>query len=178
MADCISTTSFRFPKVAASFRATPMTVKFGAVMRNLASYIEAERDLEHCDSVDPSCDAWIRDAERARAHVLDAISALHAAPILRAEDMPLRRYAELTQMLIQSDSATQFCAIAALPARFYQLFHCSGPDLTAHRVNLLIAAFDQHLHALATLSDFTDFSATGEMVAPSVTADTMWATAA
>lgn len=139
----------------ASFRPTPVTLQFGTMMRDLYAYIEAERDLEHCDSWDLACEQWIRDAERARAHVLDAITALRAAPIRRREDLPLRRYAGLAQMLIESDSPAQVRDILALPDRFPDFFHCAGTSPVARRVNLMMASFQQHLHALATLEDVT-----------------------
>ncbi|WEJ79881.1 hypothetical protein EQ718_06045 [Paracoccus versutus] len=124
-------------------------------MRDLSAYIEAERDLEHCDSWDPACDAWIRDAERARVRVLDGISALRVAPTCRREDLPLKRSAELARMLIESDSPQQVRDILALPDRFPSFFRCAGDSPAARRVDLMIAAFQQHLRSLATLSDFT-----------------------
>jgi hypothetical protein len=139
----------------ASFRPTPVTIQFGAVLRDLSAYIEAERDLEHCDSWDPACDAWIRDAERARTRVLDGITALRVAPIRRREDLPLRRYADLAKMLIESDSPEQFRDILALPDRFPQVFRCAGTGPVARRVDLMVASFQQHLHALAALEDIT-----------------------
>ncbi|WP_323716416.1 hypothetical protein [Paracoccus aminovorans] len=139
----------------ASFRSTPVTLHFASVMRDFSAYIEAERDLEHCDSWDPACDAWIRDAERARTRVLDAIANLCAAPNQRREDLPLRRCADLAQMLIESDSPEQVRDILALPVRFPDFFRCAGTGLVAGRVDLMVAAFQQHLHALARLPDFT-----------------------
>ena len=139
----------------ASFRPTPVTTRFTTMMRDVAAYIEAERDLAHCDSWDPACDQWIRDAERARAHVLDAITALRAAPTQRREDLPLRRCADLAQMLIESDSPEQVRDILALPDRFPHAFRCAGNGPVARRVDLMVANFQQHLNALAHLPDFT-----------------------
>ncbi|RDD70150.1 hypothetical protein DVR11_17820 [Paracoccus versutus] len=124
-------------------------------MRDLADYIEAERDLEHCGSWDPACDAWIRDAERARTRVLDAIADLRAAPTCRREDLPLKRSADLAQMLIESDCPEQVRDILALPDRFPDFFRCAGDSPVSRRVDLMVAAFQQHLRTLATLSDFT-----------------------
>ncbi|WGR56483.1 hypothetical protein E3U25_01465 (plasmid) [Paracoccus versutus] len=123
--------------------------------RDLSAYIEAERDLEHCDSWDPACDAWIRDAEQSRARVLDGISALRKAPNRRHEDLPLQRYANLAQLLIESDCPEQVRDILALPDRFPHLFRCAGDSPVARRADLMVAAFQQHLRVLATLSDFT-----------------------
>jgi len=156
MADCTYTISAKTTEVASSFAHTPITIQFGAVLRDLSAYIEAERDLEHCDSWDPACDAWIRDAERARTRVLDGITALRVAPIRRREDLPLRRYADLAKMLIESDSPEQFRDILALPDRFPQVFRCAGTGPVARRVDLMVAGFQQHLHALATLEDVAD----------------------
>lgn len=144
-----------FPKASSAFTHTPVTHQFAAVMRDLADYIEAERDLEHCDSWDPACDAWIRDAEEARTRVLDAIASLRAAPTRRHEDLPLKRCAELAQMLIESDSQEQVRAILALPGRFPHLLRCAGDSPVARRVDLMVAAFQQHLRVLASLPDFT-----------------------
>ncbi|WP_081614930.1 hypothetical protein [Paracoccus sp. N5] len=144
-----------FPEASSAFTHTPVTHQFAAVMRDLADYIEAERDLEHCDSWDPACDAWIRDAERARVRVLDGISALRVAPTCRREDLPLRRHADLAQMLIESDSPQQVRDILALPGRFPHVFRCAGDGPVARRVDLMVAAFQQHLRTLTTLSDFT-----------------------
>lgn len=155
MANCTFTIPVHFSEAMSSFRPTPVTIQFGAVMRDLSAYIEAERDLEHSGSWDLACDAWIRDAERARARVLDRITALRAAPSQRREDLPLRRSADLAQMLIESDSPEQVSDILALPDRFPHFFRCGSDSPVARRVNLMVAAFQQHLHTLATLSDFT-----------------------
>lgn len=138
-----------------SFRPTPVTIGFTAMLGDLSAYIEAERDLEHCDSWDPACDAWIRDAERARARVLDGITHLRAAPNQRREDLPLKRCADMAQMLIESDSSRQVRDILALPVRFPHLFRCAGDSPVARRVDLMVAAFQQHLRTLASLPDFT-----------------------
>ncbi|GLK63699.1 hypothetical protein [Paracoccus kondratievae] len=149
-------TASDFPEANSAFTHTPITIGFTTLMRDLADYIEAERDLEHCGSWDPACDAWIRDAERARAHVLDAITALRGTPVCRREDLPLQRYAGLAQMLIESDSPEQVRDILALPDRFPQVFRCAGTGPVARRVDLMVAGFQQHLHALATLEDVAD----------------------
>lgn len=140
----------------ASFRPTPVTTRFTTMMRDVAAYIEAERDLAHCDSWDPACDQWIRDAEEARTQVLDAITALRGTPVCRREDLPLRRYADLAQMLIESDCPEQVRDILALPRRFPHLFRCADTSPIGRRVNLMMASFQQHLHALATLEDVAD----------------------
>ncbi|KRW98008.1 hypothetical protein [Paracoccus sp. MKU1] len=148
-------TASDFPEANSAFTHTPITIGFTTLMRDLADYIEAERDLEHCGSWDPACDAWIRDAERARVRVLDGITALRAAPTRRREDLPLRRYADLAQMLIESDSPEQVRDILALPGRFPDFFRCAGDGPVARRVDLMVAGFQQHLNALARLPDFT-----------------------
>lgn len=144
-----------FPEANSAFTHTPITIQFAAVMRDLSAYIEAERDLEHCGSWDPACDAWIRDAERARARVLDGIVGLRGTLVCRREDLPLRRCADLARMLIESDSPEQFQTLLALPDRFPHAFRCAGTDLVARRVNQMVAGFQQHLNALATLEDVT-----------------------
>ncbi|WP_374292909.1 hypothetical protein [Paenirhodobacter enshiensis] len=155
MAIHVPTTAPDIPEVNSAFTHTPVTIQFSSVMRNLSAYIEAERDLEHCDSCDPACDAWIRDAEQARADVLEAIAALRAAPNRRLGDLPLRRCAYLAKMLVESDNPEQVRDILALPDRFPDLFRCAGDSLVARRVDLMVANFQQHLNALAHLPDFT-----------------------
>lgn len=155
MAIHTSIISPRLSEAVPSFCPTPITIQFGAVMRDLSAYIEAERDLEHCDSWDPACDQWIRDAERARAHVLDAITALRGTPACRCEDQPLKRLGQMAQMLIESDSPEQVRDILALPDRFPDAFRCASDSPVARRVNMMVAGFQQHLHALAHLPDFT-----------------------
>ena len=156
MADCTYTTPARFSEAALSFQPTPVMQRFAALMSNVAAYIEAERDLEHCNSVDPSCDHWIADAEQARKAVLVGLNTLDAAPVHARHDIPLRRYGQLTRLLIESDNPEDFRAVFALPDRFPHHFRCRGSDRAAARVNLLISAFTQHLNALATLCDFND----------------------
>ncbi|WP_017998955.1 hypothetical protein [Paracoccus sp. N5] len=156
MAIHTSIISPRHSEAVPSFRPTPVTIQFGAVMRDLSAYIEAERDLEHCDSWDPACDAWIRDAERARAHVLDAITALRGTPVCRCEDQPLKHLGQMAQMLIESDSPEQVRDILALPDRFPDAFRCASDSPVARRVNMMVAGFQQHLHALATLENVAD----------------------
>lgn len=154
MANCTFTTPIRFLEVAPSFTHTAVTQHFVAVMRDLSAYIEAERDLEHCDSFDPACDAWIADGERARMHVLNSLSLLHAAPIQRREDIPLRHFGNLTRVLVESETPEAFCRALALPMQFAMFFQCHGDSATARRVNLMISAFQRHLRDLATLADF------------------------
>ena len=175
MAIHTSIISPRHSEAVPSFRPTPVTIQFGAVMRDLSAYIEAERALAHRDSWDPACDAWIRDAERARTRVLDGITALRAAPTRRREDLPLRRCADLTQMLIESDSPEQVRDILALPDRFPHAFLCAGTDPVARRVNMMVAGFQQHLHALATLEDVADMVEADCFVAEPDTPATMLA---
>ncbi|WP_128255388.1 hypothetical protein [Falsirhodobacter deserti] len=146
----------RHSEAAPSFRPSPVTVLFGAMMRNLSAYVEAERDLEHCGSWDPACDMWIRDAEHARTHVLDAIASLRGAPIRRAEDLPLRRCAAVAQMVIESDSPRHVRDILLLPDRFPHAFRCASNGPVARRVDLMVASFQHHLHALGALADIMD----------------------
>ena len=156
MADCISTTSARFPKGAPSFHLTPLMQNFRKVTCNFGAYIEAERDLEHCDNWDPACDAWIRDAERARARVLDVLAELNATPLERHEDQPLKRLSKMAQMMIESDTPEAFRNTFQLRDYFPDLFRCADTGPTGRRINQLIAAFQQHLNALSELPDFTD----------------------
>lgn len=148
-------TAYDFPEADSAFTHTPVTHHFAKMMRDFVAYIDAELDLEHCNSWDPACDAWIRDAERARTRVLDTIANLCAAPSQRREDLPLRRCAGLARMLIESDCPQQVRDILALPDRFPHAFRCVGDGPVARRVDVMVAAFQQHLHTLARLPDFT-----------------------
>lgn len=139
-----------------SFHPTPVTIHYTSMMRDFAAYIEAERDLEHCDSWDPACDAWIREAERARTRVLDGLATLLATPLERHEDQPLNRLGQMAQMLIESDAPELFRDAIALQASFPDLFRCADTSLIGRRTNLLIAAFQQHLHDLTTLPEFME----------------------
>jgi hypothetical protein len=159
MADCIFTTSNLTPEADRSFAQTSVTIRFVAVMRDLSAYIEAERDLEHCDSRDPACDAWIVEAERARAQILNSISLLCVAPVQRREDIPLRHFGALTRLLIESDTPDTFARTMALSMQLAKFFMCSGTGPTARRVNLMIAAFRRQLRDLATLADFAPVGA-------------------
>ncbi|WP_052362579.1 hypothetical protein [Falsirhodobacter sp. alg1] len=139
-----------------SFCPSPVTVLFGAMMRNLSAYVEAERDLEHSGSWDPACDAWIRDAERARTRTLDSLAQLDATPLERREDQPLKRLSKMAQMLIESDTPEAFRNTFALQGYFPDLFRCANTSPMGRRTNQMVAAFQQHLNALRTLPDFTD----------------------
>ncbi|MFC3087894.1 hypothetical protein [Tabrizicola soli] len=154
MANCTFTTSGRLSEAAPSFTHTPLTQCFIAVMRDLSAYIEAEQDLEHCDSFDPACDAWISDAERARTCVLDRLALLHVAPVRRREDIPLRHFGKVTRLLIESETPEAFGQALALPSQFASFFKCHGDSATARRVNLMIAGFQAQLRNLETLADF------------------------
>ncbi|WP_323010523.1 hypothetical protein [Paracoccus sp. (in: a-proteobacteria)] len=179
MADCTFTILAKTKEVASSFAHTPTTSGFTALMYSFSAYIEAERDLEHCGgSWDPACDQWIRDAERARARVLDGITALRGTPVCRREDLPLRRYADLAKMLIESDSPEQVQDILALPDRFPDFFRCAGDSPAARRVTQMVASFQQHLHALATLEDVVEMVEGGCFMVESDAPATMLAPAA
>ena len=154
MANCAFTTSNHISEAGRSFAHTPVTYCFIAVMLDLSAYIEAESDLEHCDSFDPACDAWIADAERARARVLNSLSLLHAAPVQRREDIPLRHFGNVTRLLIESETPEASCEALAMPTQFARFFQCHGDNATARRVNLMIARFQDQLHDLAMLADF------------------------
>lgn len=143
-------------EAAPSFRPSPVTVLFGDMVCNLSAYIEAERDLKHCDSWDPACDAWIRDAKHARDRMLDAIGSLQDAPNHRVEDLPFRRCAELAKMVIESDSPKHIRDILALPDHFPNAFQCASNGPVARRVDLMIASFQHHLHALGALTEIMD----------------------
>lgn len=143
-------------KAAPSFCPSPVTVLFGDMVRNLSAYIEAERDLEHCGSWDPACDAWIRDAERARTRVLDSLAQLDATPFERHEDQPLKRLSKMAKMLIESGTPEGFRNTFALQSYFPDLFRCADTSPMGRRTNQLIAAFQSHLHALAALAEIMD----------------------
>lgn len=164
-----------FPEASSAFSHTPVSHQLAAVMHDLACYIEAERDLAQSGSWDPACDAWIRDAERARVRVLDGIAALRAAPTQRLEDLPLRRCAGLAKMLIESDSPEQVRDILALPDRFPLVFRCAGDGPVARRVDMMVANFQQHLNALACLPDFAGMIDEGNAVVEPETPETMLA---
>ena len=152
--------------------------RFAAVMRDLAAYIEAERDLEHCDSCDPSCDAWLLDAERAREAVLGCLAVLDLTPVHARHDMPLRRYGQLTRILIECDTPAEFLGAFGVPERFPDHFRCHHSNRMARRVNLMINAFKQHLDALATLSDFADLIDANHIVIDADVCDSMISSAA
>jgi len=143
-------------EAAPSFRPSPVTVLFGDMVRNLSAYIEAERDLEHCSGWDLACDAWIRDAERARNRVLDSLAQLDAMPPERHEDQPLKRLGKMAQLLIESDTPKTFRDTLALQAYFPALFRCADTSPIGRRTNQMIAAFQPHLNALSALPDFME----------------------
>lgn len=156
MADCIPTTFARLPKGVSSFSPTPIMQEFRKVTCYFGAYIEAERDLEHCGSWDPACDAWIRDAERARTRVLHYLAQLDATPLERHDDQPLKRLGKVAQMLIESDTPKAFRNTLALRDYFPDLFRCTDPGPAGRRTNQLVAAFQQHLNGLSELPDFMD----------------------
>jgi len=156
MADCIPTTFARLPKGALSFHLTPVMQEFRKVTCNFGAYIEAERDLEHCGSWDPACDAWIRDTERARNRVLDGLAKLCSTPLERHEDQPLKRLGKMAQLLIESDTPKTFRDTLALQAYFPALFRCADTSPIGRRTNQMIAAFQPHLNALSALPDFME----------------------
>lgn len=156
MANFTFTTSDRRSEAAPSFPHTTLTQQFTAVMRDLSAYIEAERDLEYCNSCDPACDAWITDAERARTRVLDSLVQLLATPVTRGEELPLRHFGIITRNMIASDNAHDFRKALCLPEQMARLFRSCGDALPARRINLMITSFRQHLADLAALSDFAD----------------------
>lgn len=143
-------------KGAPALNPTPVMQSFRNVMCNFSAYIDAERDLEHCGNWYPACDAWIRDAERARSKMLDSLAELDAAPPERREDQPLKRFGKMAQMLIEIDTPKAFRDLLALRDYFPDLFRCTDTSPIGRRTNQLIAAFQQHLNALRSLPDFVD----------------------
>ena len=135
---------------------TPISSGFSRLIPALAGYIECERDLEHADCFDPAFVGWTRDAERARAEVLGLAGRIAASPVVRREDLPLKRSGMLTHALIESDSDAAFTSLHALLGTHVELFACVETGVVAARVRQMLQTFHEQIAALADLGEFDD----------------------
>ncbi|MBK4217946.1 hypothetical protein JJJ17_18615 [Paracoccus caeni] len=141
---------------AAHFTHTTISRAFSRFLGALASYIEAERDIEDVASFDPAFLDWHRDAETARDTVRARIDEIRAAVSTRAEDQPLKRMALLISALINSGSSAEFLSLQMSFKRHAKLFTCAGTDATARRVRQMLYTAGLRLDDLAGLSACVD----------------------
>ena len=153
MADMIFTTPIRLSEAAPSLPHTPLILQFAAVLSDLSGFIAAERDLEFYGSMNLACDAWIADAECARAKVLDSLSQLLATRVTQSEELPLRYCGIITRTIITCDNVNDFNKAASLPYRRPGLFHSRGKAALARYINLMIAQVQAHFSELVTLAE-------------------------
>ncbi|ETX10242.1 hypothetical protein OCH239_22340, partial [Roseivivax halodurans JCM 10272] len=132
----------------------------------LSGYIEYERDLEHADCFDPAFADWTKDAERARATVLDLAGGMTSAPVVRREDLPLKRSAMLVHALIESASEASFTSLHRLLGSHAELFGCFEAGVIAARVRQMLETCHGQIAALADLGEFNDPVAAWDEAAP------------
>ncbi|MCJ8140129.1 hypothetical protein [Falsirhodobacter halotolerans] len=139
----------------AAFTHTAVSRSFAALIVAIRAHVEAERDLEHAGSWDLACDAWLRDAEAARAAVLTSVADFRALPVDRPEDRVLRHAAGLIGALVDCDSPEAFghyrARIVACAGRF-------APDAgpLARRLSRMMDVLLDVMTAMAALPDYDD----------------------
>lgn len=140
-------------------RASTLSNEFSKFLPLLASFVEAERDLDDvCHSFDVAYSVWDRDCRRARAELEGFLSAFHRLPVQLPEDRPLRHVALLVDAMLNDDEPARPRHLhRQMQLVFFQRFQVPGFGPTAqHRNGLLIQA--RHLiDAMASLPLF-DFS--------------------
>lgn len=156
MAEHACTTPERVTEPRTHFTPTPISRTFSELNGALAQYIECERDIECVDSFDPAFANWLTDAEAARHNVLDRIASITTAPISRGADKPLQRISLLTRALITCETGADFTALYAVLGSHGHLFACCENDPVGHRVQLMLEVHQDHLRALADLSEFAE----------------------
>ncbi|MCV2894999.1 hypothetical protein [Lentibacter sp. XHP0401] len=129
---------------------TPISLLFTKLLGSLAVSIEAERDIEGVSAGDPAIDHWLRDAERAWAAVSEIGAALCAAQVLRDQDRPLVKMAQIVNVLMAAQTLDEYLAARK---RLHQMAgHLRYPQqgATARRVTQMLRQCRTHL---ATMID-------------------------
>lgn len=156
MANSLATTPERVTEPRTHFAHSPISRTFSELNGALAQYIEYERDIECANAFDPAFANWLTDAEAARHNVLDRIASITTAPISRGADKPLQRISLLTRALITCETGAEFTALYAVLGGHGHLFACCENDPVGHRVQLMLEVHQDHLRALADLSEFAE----------------------
>jgi hypothetical protein len=131
---------------------TPVALRFRDVLRAMDDLIAAERDLDGYSGQDPALDAWIRDAERARRILLDAINELGALPKGGDGDAQLLRVARLFRVVMVSDDPGQVAYLRTLAAETDRFLLPWGDPLH-FKLNQLILGGLARLERFAALDD-------------------------
>lgn len=129
---------------------------FARFLGLLALYVQAERELEAVESVDPAVSAWPRDAEDRRREVTGTIAAIWTAAVARPVDRPLQRMAKLAGMMIEAETTEAFLTAYTLLDRYSDLFTVAGTDPAALKVRRMLDEAKDRLDDLATLSEHID----------------------
>lgn len=135
------------------------TSGFAAFLPVLASFIEAERDLEDVNGAfDPAYKAWERDADLAQQKLTTALCVLRDLPVGTPEDRPLKRMAMLIDSLFSEDNAAFRPLHRRMRIEFFQRFQVRGFGPEAQRTNALLLQARHMVDAMATLPIFERWS--------------------
>ena len=116
---------------------------FALFLPLLATYVQAERDLEDiCHSHDPALSLWQRDRDAAEMRLAQAVLGLHRLPVRIPEDRPLQRLVGLVYKMLddhESDAPRQLHH--EMKAVFFRRYQVAGiGPIAQHRNVRLIQA--------------------------------------
>lgn len=150
------TTLTAFAEQPRRYSHSPISRHFSCFLGAMAAHVESERDIETVDSFDPAVMAWHRDAEVARGNVIGLINAIQDAEIARIEDVPLKRMAMLTLVMIESDNTFGFQRSFSFLETHSDYFACPGTSAVARRVQQMLRTARDRLQDLHDLTTYVD----------------------
>lgn len=122
---------------------TTWSKAFASFLPLLATYVEAERDLEDIShNYDPALSLWQRDRDAAEMRLALAVLSLHRLPVRIPEDRPLQRLVALVYRMLddhEPDAPRQLHR--EMKATFFRHYQLRGiGPIAQHRNKLLIQA--------------------------------------
>ena len=156
MTTCVRTTLAPLVEPPPRYSHSAISRDFSRFLGAMAAHIEAERDIEMVNSFDPAVMAWHRDAEVARGNVIGLINAIQGAEITRVEDIPLKRMAMLTLVMIESDNTFGFQRSFSFLETHSDYFACAGTSVIARRVQQMLRTARDRLKDLHDLTTYVD----------------------
>lgn len=129
---------------------------FAVFLPLLATYVEAERDLEDiCHNYDPALSLWQRDRDAAEMRLALAVFSLHRLAVGIPEDRPLQRFVALVYRMLndhEPDAPRQLHR--EMKATFFRHYQVRGIGPVAQHRNVLLIQARHLVDAMIRLPFF------------------------
>ncbi|MCJ8139945.1 hypothetical protein [Falsirhodobacter halotolerans] len=122
----------------APFAPTDVTRAFARFLTHLATFVEAERDVEVMMTSDPAFDGSLRRSELALEDTMMLARQSFEAELTRHADRPLRYTAMLLHRALGSETRAEFEGLRGLVDSYRPMFRASGSGPIARRVNVMV----------------------------------------